>query len=150
MQASIRPARQHARSNLTPRASETDKLTRTQTPQAQEADGHEDGAHENTADDVGDIVRPTQPDDDTLQNAVESAKDTPEEHVFKQQLAPLTTIDEVDLSAPPDPELEVNAIPADIQQVVSYQTPKVHRRRPGNAVALAARNFVVELKVRME
>lgn len=32
-------------------------------------------------------------------------------------------------------------------EVMKYQAPRPHRRRPGNAVSLAWRTFVVELKV---
>jgi len=133
---------------VTRRASETDKVAREETEKAENGNEGKVGTHNLPDEQVKKALRPVaQPGDEKVQNAVAAAKTDPQKHEVKQQLSPLTSQDEVDLSIPPDPELEVNAIPMMIQKVVSYQTPKVHRRRPGNSFALAARNFVAEFKV---
>jgi hypothetical protein len=67
----------------------------------------------------------------------------------KQRLDPFSSTDEeVRKKSWLIPEAEVEGIP--VVTSVSYQSPKGHRRRPGNAFALAFRNFGVEFKVLLE
>lgn len=202
-QAPFRPAVQRAHRNVTCHASDTDKSARKTSPRSHGDDGESLGSHKSPPDQVAQSLRPSKAAEEDLGQSVTSAAAGTDEVSVKQQLSPLTSRDEVDVSMPPDPELEVNATvllpteaakeqleqsaitakavldttsvkqklspltsqdevdltaPPDpelevnatvvIQKVVSYQTPKTHRRRPGNSFVLAGRNFVVELKVR--
>lgn len=132
---------------MTRHASDTDKSARKTTPRGHGDDGENLGSRNLPPDQVEQTLLPIKAAEEDLGQSVSSAAAETDEVSVKQQLSPLTSQDEVDLTLPPDPELEVNATVI-VQQVVSYQTPKVHRRRPGNSFELASRNFVVELKVR--
>lgn len=65
----------------------------------------------------------------------------------KQQLDPLTTIDEEErASSTLLPQSELEQVP--IMSNVSYRSPQCHRRRPGNSIVLSLRNFSAEFKAR--
>lgn len=62
----------------------------------------------------------------------------------KQQLKPLPKYEQLKALESIDEEPEVSNVT--VQSTLEYKRPKKHRRRPGNAVALAFRNFAVEFK----
>lgn len=129
-------------------ASETDEATKVKTSHSRE-ESNGVRKQEWTDAQLENATHPVvQPGETRVENAAEAAQSRPEEHHVKQQLSPLTSQDEVDLSESPGLELEVNAIPPLLRKAISYQTPKIHRRRPGNSFNLATRNFVAEFKVR--
>lgn len=83
-------------------------------------------------------------DGEMLERSIDDLKGP--DGTFRQQLHPLSEADEAARSkAVLDPESEEENVP--VVKFVSYRRPQGHRRRPGNSVALAVRNFVAETKV---